>query len=199
MKKKVNIPYLLTYILVAILLCFSSMLIVIAGAISNDDSVLIPGVLCALLMILWLVLVPIIAPSVFKKMAYSRLAKNGFNIEKVYKAYTYSLVMDITGGRVAMIYSFNPTTPYVFPAKKIQKIWIDEKKRDSDNYIGLIGVRFIVDNKEESFDTYHQSVGKTGTKVYLPPNHPNIISARQNANNIVAELNKACEQSESIH
>lgn len=72
---------------------------------------------------------------------------------------------------VAKIYLFNPVTPYVFPAKRNQKIRIDERERQYDNYIGLIGVRFIVDNNVEIFDTYNQSKNKSGAKVYLSPDH----------------------------
>lgn len=189
--KKVNIPYLLTYILVIVILIIISTIISFFGTLTDNNWVFVLVLLCSLIMVLWIVLVPMIAPSVFRNIAYRKLTNSGFKIEKVYRNFTYSLLIDITGGMVAKIYSFNPITPYVFSAKRIQKIWIVESKRPYDNHIGVVGVRLIVDNKTEIFDTYNQSVNKTGAKIYLPPNHPNIISAKQKAHNIACELNQA--------
>ncbi|MBQ3514579.1 MAG: hypothetical protein IJA32_12425 [Lachnospiraceae bacterium] len=191
MKNKVNISYLLTYILVGIMLFFLVILFSVVGAVGNSDWIVIPILLGSVMMVLWFALVPIIAPSVFRNTAYKKLAKSGFKIEKIYKNYTYSLLIDISGGMVAIIYSFNPITPYIFSAKRIQKIWIHEDKRQPNQDVGTVGVRFIVDNEEERFDTYNQTKGKSHAKVYLPQNHPNIIAARQNAHNIVCELEQA--------
>ena len=198
MKNKVNMLYLLTYILVGIMLFFSVILISIVGAICSSDWIVIPILFVSVIMVLWFGLVPFIAPSVFRNTAYKKLANNGFKIEKVYKNYTYSLLIDISGGKVAIIYSFNPITPYIFSAKRIQKIWIYEDKRQSNQYIGTVGVRFIVNNEEEMFDTYNQRKGKSSAKVYLPQNHPNIIAARQNAHNIACELDQAWRNAPSL-
>lgn len=191
MGKRVNIAYLLTYILVGVMLFFSVILTSIVGAVSNNDLVFIPIFLISVLMVLWFALVPIIAPSVFRNTAYKKLAANGFKMEKVYKNYTYSLLIDVSGGKAAIIYSFNPAAPYLFSAKRIQKIWIYEDICQWNQYVGTVGVRFIVDNREEKFDTYNQRKGKSSAKVYLPPNHPNIIAARQKAHNIACELDMA--------
>lgn len=146
-------------------------------------------------MVLWFILFPIIATSVFRNTAYKKLAKSGFKIEKIYKSYTHSLLIDISGGKVAILYPFNPATPYIFSAKRIQKIWIHEDERQWDHYIATVGVRFIVDNEKEMFDTYNQRFGKSGNRVYLPQNHPKIIAARQSAHNIACELDQAWRNS----
>ena len=193
MKNKVNIPYLLTYILVGIMLFFSAIPISIVGSADNSNWIFIPMLFVSVIMVLWFVLAPIIATFIFRNTAYKKLAKSGFKIEKIYKNYTYSLLIDISGGNVAIIYSFNPANPYIFSAKRIQKIWIHEDERQSNQYIGTVGVRFIVDNEQEMFDTYNQRIKKK--KIYLPPNHPNIIAARQSAHNIACELDQACRNS----
>lgn len=190
MNKKINSTYLITYILTAIFMFILMIIFFMGGMLSHNNWMFVPAILCALLMVLWLALVPVVVPVIFRNVAYNRLESRGFKIERIYKNFTYSLLIDITDGLVAIIYSFNPATPYVFSAKRIQNVWIDEKTRQYDNYIGLVGVRFIVDGRLEMFDTYNQSVGKTGAKVYLSPNHPNIISARQNAQNIISDLRK---------
>ena len=69
----------------------------------------------------------------------------------------------------------------------IQKIWVDEM-RNSINDVGIVSVKFVVNNNIEYQILYNQTVGK-GKRVYLPQNHPRIISARQEAHKIACELN----------
>lgn len=63
-----------------------------------------------------------LSPLILRNSAYKKLARNGFNIQREYKNLTYSLLIDITGGKVAKIYSFSPSTPYIIDAGQIQKI-----------------------------------------------------------------------------
>ena len=175
------------------MLFFSAIPISLVGSADNSNWIFIPMLFVSVIMVLWFVLAPIIATSIFRNTAYKKLAKSGFKIEKIYKNYTYSLLIDISGGNVAIIYSFNPANPYIFSAKRIQKIWIHEDERQSNQYIGTVGVRFMVDNEQEMFDTYNQRIKKK--KIYLPPNHPNIIAARQSAHNIACELDQAWRNS----
>lgn len=186
MNRKVNASFLLVYILVAIIIFIIPIAIMVTFGMSNDW-VVIPLILFSLIFVLWLVLVPIIAPSIFRKSAYKKLEKFGFKIEREYKNLTYTLLIDITGGRVAKIYSFNPSNPYIMDSGRIQKIWVDEM-RNSINDVGIVSVKFVVNNNIEYHILYNQTVGK-GKRVYLPQNHPRIISARQEAHKIACELN----------
>lgn len=130
-----------------------------------------------------------LSPLILRNSAYKKLARNGFNIQREYKNLTYSLLIDITGGKVAKIYSFNPSTPYIIDAGQIQKIWICEDKEPICNRVGVIGVRFVVCNNVEIFDLCNQSTGRARGKVYLDSNHPRVIEARQTAHKIACELN----------
>ena len=103
MKNKICVPYLLLYILVpTISFIFFIILIAISSSI-NDTLSLLLIVLYSVLFLLWFALVPIITPILFRNSAHKKLTQSGFQIERIYSTFTYSLMIDIKRGKIAML------------------------------------------------------------------------------------------------
>lgn len=190
MKNKICVPYLLLYILVpTISFIFFIILIAISSSI-NDTLSLLLIVLYSVLFLLWFALVPIITPILFRNSAHKKLTQSGFQIERIYSTFTYSLMIDIKRGKIAMLTSFNPFTATVISANSLDKIWIDTGNSHGNTKTNRVGVLFRSGNEVTRFDTYCQQ-----RRIYLPINHPAIIAAIQKADTIAQELNEAWKNS----
>lgn len=197
MIKKVSIPYILVYILVAVVIYSVIFIAIVPSAFADSNSshsILLSflPLIAILTAILWLVLVPIFAPALFRKYASRKLAKSGFKIDRTYKTFPYTLMIDINGGKLAMLFPFSPITASVVPASCIERIWVDDG-RTINNTSKNVAVQFNIGNESTRFNTYRQGVGNKS--VHLPINHPVIVDATQKAYNIACELDLAKQNS----
>ncbi len=84
------------------------------------------------------------------------LARKGFRCTQIFTGRSCAVLVDEDAGRLALLFKWNPFRPYVFSAKRIQKVWVEEGQRGRGVMQGTRRVSFLftVDGSKVRVNTF---------------------------------------------
>lgn len=154
--KKINVPYLLSYILVPVLitaLCFwLGYTFFHDGGAGAVILFMVPPVLS----LLWWIFGGKLIFKGKRKKLLKELEQNGFCPNHTFDSDICTVIVDIEHGKLALIFFWNPFRNYVLPASRIDKIRTDDGKSGAGFMTGSSRVSFLftVDNIRIRVNTF---------------------------------------------
>ncbi len=142
--KKVNVPYLIIYILAPIILI---VLTTVLGAVLEGQAANVMLMLTVFLFlgsIFWWGWGWKILYNKGKKRMEKELDSSGFVRNHTFNGDGCTIVVDVVHGNIAVIFRMNPFETQRFPAKKIQKLWVDDGKSGAGFMTGSSRVSFML-------------------------------------------------------
>lgn len=154
--KKINVPYLLSYIFIPALitaLCFW-----LGYTFFHDGgtgAVILFMVPPALSLLWWIFGGKLIFKGKRKKLL-KELEHSGFRPNHTFDSDICTVIVDIEHGKLALIFFWNPFQNYILPASRITKIWTDDGKSGAGFMTGSSRVSFLftVDNIRIRVNTF---------------------------------------------
>ena len=140
--KRVNPLFELGYIgiPIAAYLIISALAVVL---VKNSGVGTIVTVIGAALVVLWF---SVLGGKFYKskvKQFESELDDMGFKRNQTFNGKGETVIVDVAGGKVAVIFYWNPFKKYIVSASKIEKAWVDDGKSGSGIMEGSQRVRFF--------------------------------------------------------
>lgn len=153
--KKINLIYLLGYILGPIVICAICYVIGMAFFPKGTGAVILfmgP----TLLSVLWWTLGGRILFKLNTKKFEKSLDEKGFERNHSFYGRGKLVIIDSNSGQIGLLFFWNPFNPYIVSASRVDKAWVDDGKRGSGFLEGSYRVRFIfvIDNNKISVDTF---------------------------------------------
>ncbi len=140
--KKINIGYLLGYICIPILLVVACTAVAIALDVSGGVAVILVFVPIVLAVAWWSFGGNYIYDK--KKEAFEQsLDAQGFVRNQTFNGGNCLVAVDIEHGKIALLFRWNMSQPYIFSAKRIQKIWVDDGRGGAGFMEGSSRVSFL--------------------------------------------------------
>lgn len=152
--KRVNILYMLGYIVGPIILLFLLAFLSVTMFKGNDKIGTILSIIAFALVMGWYCW---FAPRLYRKLVKkfeSELDAEGFVRNQTFTSKNMTVIVDTVNGRIAMIFYWNPFKKYVFSAKQIDKAWVDDGRGGSGFMEGSSYVRFCFTIGNKKFKVY---------------------------------------------
>ncbi len=153
--KKINVVYLLSYIFVPILVCaICFWLSAEFFPKGNMAVVLLMGP--SIISILWWIFGGRTIYKQRQKKLEKELNETGFERNHTFYGDGCTVVVDVTHGKIAMAFFWNPFQNFILPASRITKTWVDDGKSGIGIMEGSGRVSFLfnVDNVKIRVNTF---------------------------------------------
>ena len=147
--KKINLPYLIGYIFLPILICAVSYLVCYLCFRHGGTGAVLTTMVPTILAILWW---SIGGTLVFKKLATKNLEKRftaeGYRRNQTFYGRGKTVVLDVEKGILGIAFFWNPCETFILPASRISNVCVDDGKRGSGIMEGSQRVSFLftIDN-----------------------------------------------------
>lgn len=154
--QKINVPYLLAYILVPILLIAACLTVVYFcfphGGTMAPVLVLGPWIVS----IIWWVFGGTAIYKGQRKKFEAELDQQGFTRNNTFYGRSCTVIVDANRGQVGLIFFWNPFRHQVVSAKRITKVWMEDGRGGAGIFEGSsrVGFLFIVDQVKIRVDTF---------------------------------------------
>lgn len=154
--KKVNILYLLGYILIPLVICAISILIGNLAFHDGGNGAVVCFMIIPIIAIVWWIFGNSL---IFRKQVRAleaKFAQEGYKRNHTFYGRGKTVVLDIEKGMLGILFSWNPFEPYIIPASRVQKAWTDDGKMGSGFMEGSSRVSFLftVDDIKVRVDTF---------------------------------------------
>ncbi len=166
--KRVNPLFALGYICIPIVV----MLILVALSVTlikNEGVGTIITIIAFGFVVLWF---SVLGRKFYKskvKQFESELDGMGFKRNQTFNGKGETVIVDVAGGKVAVIFYWNPFKKYIVSASKIEKAWVDDGKSGSGIMEGSQRVRFcfILDGVRINVNTFISNTRYKMTDNYI--------------------------------
>jgi len=153
--KRVNPLFALGYIGIPIA-AFLILSTIAVSLIKNPGVGNIVTILAAALVVLWF---SVLGGKFYKskvKQFEAELDDMGFKRNQTFNGKGETVIVDIAGGKVAVIFFWNPLKKYIVSASKVEKAWVDDGRSGSGIMEGSQRVRFcfILDGVRINVNTF---------------------------------------------
>lgn len=183
--KRINPLFMLGFIVIPI----AAMLLITTLAvmlIENAGVGTIISIIAVAFVVLWFT---VLGKQFYKskvKQFEKELDEKGFKRNQTFNGKGETVIVDIAGGKVAVIFYWNPFKKYIVPASRIEKAWVDDGKTGSGFMEGSQRVRFcfILDGVRINVNTFISN-----TRYKMTDNY--ILDGISKADLMVEVLNKA--------
>ena len=154
--KKINVPYLLSYILVPVLITALCFWLGYTFFHDGGTGAVILFMVPPVLSLLWWIFGGKLIFKGKRKKLLKELEQNGFCPNHTFDSDICTVIVDIEHGKLALIYFWNPFRNYVLPARRIDKIRTDDGKSGAGFMTGSSRVSFLftVDNIRIRVNTF---------------------------------------------
>lgn len=154
--KKINVPYLLGYILIPLTVCAISILIGNLAFHDGGNGAVICFMIIPIIAILWWIFG---GSLIFRKQTRAletKFAQEGYKRNHTFYSRGKTVVLDIEKGMLGIVFFWNPFEPYIIPASRVKKAWTDDGKMGSGFMEGSsrVSFLFIVDGIQVRVDTF---------------------------------------------
>ncbi len=188
--KKINVPYLLSYIFIPIVITafcfFMGYLFFHDGGPGAAILFMIPPFLS----ILWWIFAGKLFYKGKQKKLLQEFESKGFWPHHTFKSDGCTVIIDIEQGKLGVVFFWNPFQSYILPAARIDKVWTDDGKTGAGIIAGSSRVSFLftIDNIRIRVNTF------TSNKRWrMDSNY--ILTGISKADLMVEALNHAKERS----
>ncbi len=166
--KRINPLFALGYICIPI----AAYLIISALAVAlvkNSGVGTIVTVVGAAFVVLWF---SVLGAKFYKskvKQFESELDDMGFKRNQTFNGKGETVIVDVAGGKVAVIFFWNPFKKYIVSASKVEKAWVDDGRTGSGMFEGSQRVRFclILDGVRFNVNTFISNTRYKMTDNYI--------------------------------
>ncbi|MEH2941788.1 hypothetical protein VSQ32_02705 [Lachnospiraceae bacterium KK002] len=154
--KKINVPYLLSYILVPVLITALCFWLGYTFFHDGGTGAVILFMVPPVLSLLWWIFGGKLIFKGKRKKLLKELEQNGFCPNHTFDSDICTVIVDIEHGKLALIFFWNPFRNYVLPARRIDKIRTDDGKSGAGFMTGSSRVSFLftVDNIRIRVNTF---------------------------------------------
>ena len=144
--KKINVVYLLVYILAPAIICAIGFLISYLYFPKGNGAVICLMGIPALAIIWWIFGGSIIFKNKTKKFE-NELDSQEFKREQTFYGRGQTVIIDVENGKIGLIFFWNPFKTYIIPASKVEKAWVEDGKLGMGIMEGssCVSFLFIVD------------------------------------------------------
>lgn len=154
--KKINVPYMLGYILIPIAVCAICYFIGYKLFPDGGYGAVIMFMGSPILSFIWWVFG---GSFLFKKNSKSferELDASGFKRNHTFYGRGKTVFIDTENGKIGLVFFWNPTKTYTVPASKVEKSWVDDGKGGVGFMEGSsrVSFLFIVDGIKIRVDTF---------------------------------------------
>lgn len=140
--QKINVLYLLAYIFVPIAICAICFLIsYLFFPIGNMAVILLMGP-STLSLLWWIFGGKLIYKQKQKKME-KELDQKGFVRNHTFQSDGCVVMVDVAHGGIALLFFWNPFQPFILPANRISKVWVDDGRGGKGFMEGSSRVSFL--------------------------------------------------------
>ncbi len=167
--KRVNPLFALGYIGIPIA-AFLILSTIAVSLIKNPGVGNIVTILAAALVVLWF---SVLGGKFYKskvKQFEAELDDMGFKRNQTFNGKGETVIVDIAGGKVAVIFFWNPLKKYIVSASKVEKAWVDDGRSGSGIMEGSQRVRFfcfILDGVRINVNTFISNTRYKMTDNYI--------------------------------
>lgn len=154
--KNINVPYLLGYILLPIVICAISYGIGYAFFKDGGSGAVICFMVPPMLAFVWWAL----GGSILFKKRYkkfeSELDASGFKRNHTFYGKGKTVFIDTEKGQIGLVFFWNPTKTYTIPASRIERAWVDDGRSGAGimEGSGRVSFLFLVDGVKVRVDTF---------------------------------------------
>lgn len=153
--KKINILYLLGCIFIPIIVCIVCFWIS-AEFFPKGNVAVILLMGPSFLSIAWWIFG---GSTIFKKKTKAfekELDAMSFKRDQTFYGRGKTVIIDLEGGKIGLIFFWNPFKTYVLPANRIEKAWVDDGKGGAGFFEGSsrVSFLFIIDGIKVRVDTF---------------------------------------------
>ncbi len=141
--KKINVPYLLSYIFVPIAITAVCYLLGYLFFYDGGMGAVILFMVPPAVSILWWVFGGKMIFRGKRKKLMRELEQSGFQPNHTFDSDGCTVIVDIGHGKIAVLTFWNPFQSYVLPASRITKIWTDDGKTGAGFMAGSSRVSFL--------------------------------------------------------
>lgn len=154
--KKINVPYLLSYILVPVLITALCFWLGYTFFHDGGTGAVILFMVPPVLSLLWWIFGGKLIFKGKRKKLLKELEQNDFCPNHTFDSDICTVIVDIEHGKLALIFFWNPFRNYVLPARRIDKIRTDDGKSGAGFMTGSSRVSFLftVDNIRIRVNTF---------------------------------------------
>lgn len=154
--KKINVPYLLSYILIPVLITALCFWLGYTFFHDGGTGAVILFMVPPVLSLLWWIFGGKLIFKGKRKKLLKELEQNGFCPNHTFDSDICTVIVDIEHGKLALIFFWNPFRNYVLPARRIDKIRTDDGKSGAGFMTGSSRVSFLftVDNIRIRVNTF---------------------------------------------
>lgn len=139
--QKINLPYLLAYVLVPALLMVLGFWL--AAIFNKGTMAVVMGFGVPVACFLWWVLAGRLIYKHKQKKLVQELEQAGFVRNQTFLGRGCYVVVDVNHGQLALLFFWNPFQTYVLPASRIEKAWVDDGRGGSGFMEGSSRVSFL--------------------------------------------------------
>lgn len=141
--KKINIPYLLGYIFVPILVCALCFLLSYLFFPKGNMAVVLL-MLPPFLALMWWIFGGKLIFKKNQKELEKELDQMGFVRNHTFYGRGSMVVVDAQNGKIALLFFWNPTQKYVLPASRLKQAWVDDGEKGRGFMAGSSCVSFLM-------------------------------------------------------
>lgn len=153
--KKVNIIYLLSYIFVPVLIC--GVCFAISANYFEKGNMAVILIMCpTFITFMWWVFAGKMIYKKNQKKFEKKLEEKGFVRNHTFYGTGCTVVIDVENGDIAILFFWNPFEPFILPANRITKTWVDDGKSGVGIFEGSGRVSFLfkIDNTKIRVNTF---------------------------------------------
>lgn len=154
--RKFNPVYLLAYILIPLAISVLSVWSAFRFFPDGGAGAVIFVLVVPLLAVVWWIGGGRFLYGRAKKRMEKLMKERGIQANQIFYSRGWSIFADVKGGQIGLVSFWNPTKPFLIPASRIEKVWVD----DGIGGIGIfkgssrVGFLFQVDNTNVRVDTF---------------------------------------------
>ncbi len=141
--KKINVPYLLGYIFIPILICALCFLLSYLFFPKGNMAVILL-MLPPFLAVIWWIFGGKMIFKKNQKELEKELDESGFNRNHTFYGRGCMVVVDAVNGKLALLFFWNPTKKYVLPAGRLKQAWVDDGETGRGFMTGSSQVSFLM-------------------------------------------------------
>lgn len=138
--QKINVLYLLAFIFVPMMIISAASAIAFF-ALPENIGPFVPVVIVIVCVFWWSMGGKIVHKQQQKRLE-KQLDEQGFHRNQTFNSRNCTVIVDRNTGMMALLFTWNPFHPYVLPASRISKVWVDN---------GKSGVGFTEGSSQVSF------------------------------------------------
>ena len=140
--KKVDVTYLLIYLLAPILLIVVCYLPLILMDLKGAIAVVLVFAPVVIAIAIWILCGSFLYKRKKKEFA-AALDEQGFIRNHTFNSDSCTVIVDAVNGKIALLFRWNMFHPYVLPASRIEKTWVDDGRGGAGFMEGSSRVSFL--------------------------------------------------------